>query len=119
MPSKNHHNGIANLSQLGNLPDEQLSEIIPKILPDCKILIEHGFVLATPAGADEATELFSVDSPALTVFNQFNGQTFLADVVGTIARNMDWDIDYAFAYVRGVFLSLVVAGVCIPAFFTK
>jgi len=105
---------VFTLADLGILPDEDLARIIPEVSPGCQISIQEGTIYAKPAAQPKPRQLFPLDCPALTVFNLFNGQTSLAEASRHLAEHTGWEEGKCFAYTRGVFLSLVQAGVCLP-----
>jgi len=113
-----HEQGVNTytLSNLGNWPDEQLAEVTPMIVPDCKITAKEGYVWGQPPSSDSATRLFPLDSRATTAFNLFNGLNTLYEVNEYFAPVTGWDSSRSFAYARGLFLSLVLAGVCLPKY---
>jgi hypothetical protein len=102
------------LADLGGLPDHQLAGFTPRVISGCKITVGDGFVWGQPPDADQPVQLFPSDSPALKAFNLFNGQTSLAEVSRCLGQEMGWDEDRSFAYVRGLFLTLVLAHICQP-----
>jgi hypothetical protein len=58
--------------------------------------------------------LFLLDSPALLAFNLLNGQNSLAEVSRQVTDKQAWTKQRGFAYVRGLFLTLVQYGLCMP-----
>lgn len=105
---------VFTLADLGVFTDESLARIVPEIASGCKITVQDGFVYGQPAARDKPLKLIPLDSPALDVFNHFNGMTGLSDAARDLSRDTGWEADRAFAYTRGVFLWLVQAGVCLP-----
>lgn len=102
------------LADLGELPDEQLAEVVPEVVPGCEIAVRDGFVWARPSAARKPIQLFPLDSPALTAFNLFNGLTPLGEAGAQLAQRLGWDEARSFAYARGLFLCLVTTGICQP-----
>lgn len=102
------------LSGLGALPDEALADITPVVAPGCRISTGDGFVWGHPPAAAKPIQLFPLDSPALAAFNLFNGLTPLSEAAKCLAAATGWESALSFAFVRGLFLSLVLAGVCAP-----
>lgn len=102
------------LSGLGALPDEALADIIPVVAPGCRITARDGVVWGQPPAAAKPIQLFPLDSPALTTFNLFNGLTPVSEAAKSLAAVTGWELALSFAFVRGLFLSLVLAGVCAP-----
>ena len=103
------------LADLGCLPEEILAAVLPQVVPGCAITVEDGFVWGQPPGKPQAARLFPLDSPALTAFNLFNGQTALLEVSRQLSEAYAWDMAHSFAYARGLFLVLILTGVCLPA----
>lgn len=102
------------LSDLGIWPDEQVYMLTPEVTAGCKVSLADGMVYGQPRGTPKPLKLFPLASPALAAFNQFNGLTLLGEVARNLAAAQGWEFDHAFAYVRGLFLWLVLAGVCQP-----
>ena len=111
---KNEGGTAYKLTDLGIWPDEQLYMLTPAVTASCKISLSGGMVCGQPTGTAKPIQLFPIDSPALSAFNQFNGLTLLGEVSRELAKEKDWEDAHAFAYVRGLFLWLVLAGVCQP-----
>ena len=105
---------VLQLEDLGTCPDEQLALITPILVPSCKITIERDGVYAELPSISKPFELFPLDTPAATVFKLFDGMTTLDEISEYLSHQTGWEISRAFAYTRGFFLWLVVAGVCLP-----
>ena len=105
---------VVQLSDLGNCPDEELKSIIPAILPKSRISIRDGFIYGESSMTGKSYRLFPIGSKALTVFNMFNGINTIDTISQTLSQQTGWAEDRSFAYTRGVFLSLVVAGLSMP-----
>ena len=105
---------VVQLSELGKYSDEELKQIIPLILPKSRISLKDGYVIGKSAMTGESFRLFSIPSPALTVFNMINGINTIDTISQMLARETGWEMNHSLAFARGVFLSLVVAGLCIP-----
>jgi len=104
------------LAQLGEWPDDELAEIQPVVVAGCQISVQDNFVYVHLQGVEVRKKLFSLDSPALTVFNLFNGLNSLGEISQQLGEDSDWDERRSFAYTRGVFLTLVKAGICLPRY---
>lgn len=102
------------LADLGELPDNRLAIFIPQVIPGTTITANEGFVWGQLANSERVIQLFPLDLPALTAFNAFNGQNTLLDASEILQAQTTWEQDRCFAYVRGLFLSLVVHGICQP-----
>jgi hypothetical protein len=105
---------VMQLSDLGICSDEELKPLIPLILPKSKISLKDGHVIGKSAMTGESFRLFPISSLALTVFNMMNGINTMEAISQSLAKELNWGMDRSFTYTRGVFLSLVVAGLCMP-----
>ncbi len=106
------------LSDLGAWPDQDLLCVAPVIAPEAQIEPEDGSLtgFSPSAGRGEPVVLFSLELPAYQVYLQFNGLNSLTEIAGNLAQQTGWSEDKAFAYTRGVFLSLVVLGLARPRY---
>jgi hypothetical protein len=111
---KNRGQRVLSLSELGQAPDEKLSSMIPLITKNSTISIKDGFVIGEPPRSDRTYKLFPLSSPALTAFNLINGSNSIDKISLQLAHETGWEQSQSFAYVRGLFLTLVVAGLCRP-----
>jgi hypothetical protein len=111
---KNEGGNAYKLADLGIWPDEKLYMVTPVVSEGCKISLQGKMVWGQPLRTSKPIRLFPVDSPALMVFNKFDGMRLLGEVSRELAIEQGWKADHAFAYVRGLFLWLVLAGVCVP-----
>ena len=103
------------LSDLGSWSDEDLLSVTPMIIPGCKIEMDGDYLSGTSVGGRPVL-LFSKGSPAFLVYGLFDGVNSLDEIADTLARQTGWEAEKAFAYTRGVFLSMVVLGLCQPRF---
>lgn len=113
------HNGLPTfgLQQLGSLSDADIGRMCPAVQQGVKISTAEGLVCATIPNGVGTIRLFPMKSPALSAFNQFNGQISLEAISKNTASIIGRDETFCFAYVRGLFLVLVMRGVCAPANF--
>lgn len=111
---KNDGGTAYKLADLGVWTDEQLYMLTPIVTAGCVVSLQGEMVYGQPAGAGKPIPLFPKDSPALFAFNLFNGLTLLGEVAQQLSDEQSWEVPLAFAYVRGLFLWLVLAGVCVP-----
>ena len=102
------------LSELGIWPDERLEALTPVIISGAEITVKEDYVYGRPPDQKKPWSLFPLDSPALTVYNLINGMTTLLEIADALSHATGWDKDRGFAYTRGTFLYLVLAGICIP-----
>ena len=105
---------VLKLSELGNYSDDDLQPIIPMIVPKSDISLKDGHIVGKSAMTGQSYRLFSVSSPALIVFNMINGNNTVKTISEALAKETEWTTERSFAYTRGVFLSLVIAGLCVP-----
>lgn len=105
---------VLKLEDLGTCPEEQLALITPAIVTGCKIIAAGGRVYAELPSVSGRFEIFPLGTPAQMLFDLFDGMTTLAEMSADLACQMGWEISRAFAYTRGFFLWLVLAGVCLP-----
>jgi hypothetical protein len=101
------------LSDLGLWTDEQMYCVAPILAPGSQIERKEQYLCATPTGG-RPLMLFPQTSPAMTVFELFDGVNTLVEIADTLAVQTGWPEEKAFAYTRGVFLSLVTVGLCQP-----
>ena len=99
---------------LGVLPDCQLMDFIPAILPGCEIEVRGGDAWGRLENWSKANFLFKVDHLSSFCFNQVNGQNSLRKIAQVIEAEFGLSFERAFAMTRGMFLTLVRAGVCLP-----
>lgn len=102
------------LSSLGSLADELLGLLSPAQVPGCRLAEDRGLVWAHLPGARQPVALCSSDSPARTILHRFDGHSMIERIARDLAADQAWSEAKAFAYVRGLFLHLIVLGVCVP-----
>jgi hypothetical protein len=102
------------LCDLGEMPNSELGRAVPVPLPGSEIFTENGYIWGKAAEAKNAVRLFPADSPACYVLQQFNSENSIVDASRKLTVRTDWDKQRAFAFVRGVFLWLVLAKLYIP-----
>ncbi len=95
------------LCDLGAWPDKSLLCVVPLPSPGSRVDVQGSFVCGTPNGGKPII-LFMSDSPAFFVYNLFDGINTLDEIADSLARRTGWTGEKAFAYTRGVFLSLVM-----------
>ena len=105
---------VVKLADLGTCEKETLLPIIPQMIANSKISLKDKAVYGKSVLTGKTYRLFPISSPALAVYNLFNGTNTIERVCDTVRDAQDWTEEFTFDYVRGVFLSLVVAGLCMP-----
>ena len=109
-----HHRFGVKIGELGLFSNEDLYEIIPGVLPGTEILVCGREVRAVPKGKTDAVFLFIIEKPVLYIFNHINGKESLKEIAEEFSQQFNLPFDRAFLFTRGLFLSLVKAGVCLP-----
>lgn len=99
---------------LGIMPDEQLMDFVPTVLPGCDIEIRDGMVCGRLENWSKANFLFTLDRLSSFCFNQINGRNNLRTIAQIVETEFGLPFARAFALARGMFLTLVRAGVCLP-----
>jgi hypothetical protein len=99
---------------LGTMSDEQLMDFIPVILTGCDIEIRDGMVCGRLENWSKPNVLFTLDHLSSFCFNQNNGRNNLRAIAQNIEAEFGLPFERAFALARGMFLTLVRAGVCLP-----
>jgi hypothetical protein len=102
------------LCDLGEMPNAELAWVIPNPVPGSKIFVEDGYAWGKASDSKNGVRLFPADAPAMFVLEQFDGCQNIVDSVRNMAAHLQWDKQRAFAYVRGVFLWLVLAKLYVP-----
>ena len=102
------------IEDLTEFDDAQLAELYPIVNRKAKISLEEGMVYAETSAATDPIPLFSVDSPVLFVFNQFNGEQPMSEVFVKVQQHTGWDERRTRSFVRAVFLKLCEVRVCEP-----
>jgi hypothetical protein len=102
------------LSELGTWEEEKLATVIPRVVKDCKINVEDGFVWGQPPKTGRPIKLFPLDSPATVAFNHINGATSIQEISEEVHLATGWEHERSFSYIRGLFLWLVLTRVCQP-----
>jgi hypothetical protein len=102
------------LSDLGDLPDEQLARLIPLVRPVFAIYVDGEQVVAQHRETGSVAGLAPSTKENVLALNLFSGQINLGTAGRRLAREMGWDEPRGFAHVKDLFFSLVGSLVCIP-----
>ena len=102
------------IEDLTSFDDEQLAEIWPIVNKSARISLEKGIVYAETSASVDPIPLFEVKSPALFIFNQFNGLQPMSEILPKVAEHTGWDERRTRSFVRAVFLKLCEVRVCEP-----
>lgn len=103
------------LSNLGALPDEDLKDFIPAIVPGTEIQVENDTVYASLNGGKKVVRLFRIDPISTFTFNLINGENTVDCIANQLAQRYAMPYERAFAITRGMFLTFVKLNVCLPA----
>jgi hypothetical protein len=102
------------IPSLGSMLDSDLAEIIPRVIPGTVFEIRGEAIWATPPNKTKLGFLFPNETLILYTFNLINGQNSLAQIALDLANYSTLPFERAFAFTRGLFLTLVKHGVCLP-----
>lgn len=102
------------IEDLTKFSDQEMAEISPVVNRKAKISLADGVVYAETSSSVEPVPLFPVNSPALFVFNQFNGEQTMAEVIRKVSEHTGWDGEKSRDAVRMIFLKLCEVRVCEP-----
>jgi hypothetical protein len=105
---------VYKLSDLGEASDQEIAHIVPELISGCQVFPRDGVLWGLPAATQKEERLFLEVSPAAQVLHLFNGQNSIVDISRFIGSQYHWGLPYAFAFVRGVFLSLVIKKLAAP-----
>ena len=102
------------IPSLGSMPDSDLYEIIPRIIPGCEIDLKGEDIWVKLPGKARLVRLLPSERLSLYGFNLINGQNSLKQIACEFSDFSGLSLERAFAFTRGLFLTLVKAGVCLP-----
>lgn len=102
------------IPSLGSMPDSDLYELIPSIIPGCEIDLKGGEIWGKIPSKEKLVRLLACEKLSLYGFNLINGQNSLKKMADEFSSFSGLSFERAFAFTRGLFLTLVKAGVCLP-----
>ena len=102
------------IEDLAAFSDEEMETLLPVVNKKAVISLDKGVVYAETSAAADPIPLFKLDSPALFIFNQFNGMQTIAEINAKTAEHTGWDPERSCQTVRAVFLKLCEVRVCEP-----
>ena len=79
------------IEDLASFDDEQLASIWPIVNKNARISLMKGVVYAETSASVDPIPLFEISSPALYIFNQFNGLQPLSEILTKVAEYTGWD----------------------------
>jgi hypothetical protein len=104
---------VGDILSLGNCTFEEMMEIVPVIVPECRITIKDQAIWIQPPTRPKALKVLPVDNWTLFAFNRINGSEALFDIALALEEK-GWPQKRARAFTRGLFLTLVNARACVP-----
>ena len=102
------------IEDLISFDDEQMAVIWPIVNKNARISLSNGIVYAETSASVDPIPLFETGSPALYIFNQFNGLQPMSEILPRVAEHTGWDEKRTRETVRTVFLKLCEVRVCEP-----
>jgi hypothetical protein len=102
------------ISELGVMQEEELSKLIPRIIPGTKISFQDQCVWGITSDSSQKIKLFMADPFSVPVFNRINGHKSIGRITVEAATLGNLEPSCAFRFVRGLFLTLVSLKVCLP-----
>jgi hypothetical protein len=102
------------LSVLGVMELPRLGQIVPMLLPDCEVRAKPGAVYGYLKTRETEVFLFQRDPVLIYSFNQINGQADIKLIASRLSHKFCIPDEHALLIARGLFLTLVKAGVCVP-----
>ena len=102
------------IEDIAGYTEEQMDRIRPAVNSRAKITLKKDVVYAETSAAVDPIPLFDIHSPALFIFNQFNGLQAMPEVSAKVAEHTGWDEKRSRQTVRTVFLKLCEVRVCEP-----
>ena len=102
------------IEDLAFWPNEQMDQILPAVNRRAIISLKEDVVYAETSATVDPIPLFEISSPALFIFNQFNGQQTMAEVYEKVRNHTGWDTEKTAKTVRGIFFRLCEVRVCEP-----
>lgn len=102
------------LSDLAELPDDELARLIPMVQPVFAVYVEDEYILARHGETGNVVELCPSARENILALNLFNGQIGLGTAGRRLALQMEWDESRGYEHVKGLFLSLVGRLICVP-----
>ena len=104
------------LDDLGDMGDRDLGQVIPMLLPGSQIFDEDDYVWGKTPESRKGVRLFPISSEAKFVLELMDGNRRIVDLAYSMSQHTGWEKGKAFAYVRGVFLWLVLAKLYVPKY---
>ncbi len=102
------------LKDLWECPEERLLAVRPMFVAGATVFADRDRMFGR-RGRLEPVDLYGLDEPGTFVLCRFDGRSPLAGIADELSTARGWESARAEAYVKDVFLRLVVLGLCTPA----
>lgn len=101
------------LSTLGELELGKIKTLVPVIIRPFKVIVLNGAINILD-DKNQSIELCPADEHSNLAIKLMDGKKDIAEIAGLLSRRTGLSEDKCSAYVRGLFLTLVSFGVCMP-----
>ncbi len=102
------------LSELLQLPDEDLLALKPAFLPGVTVFADAGRMLGRCPGR-EPDDLYGLDEAGTFVLSRFDGWSRLHEIAAELVSARAWSAPDAQALAKEVFAKLLLLRLCVPA----
>jgi hypothetical protein len=106
--------GSIKLSSLGSMGDKKLENLIPFINNEDKLFVQNEVILFYNKSLEEPLELCYADDLSQFVIKLINGNNSIKDISRSLSMHAGISLIQSYNYTRGLFLTLVSFGVCVP-----
>lgn len=106
--------GSLKLSSLGSMENRKLEKLIPFINNEGKLFVQNEVIVLYNKGLEEPLNLCYADALSHFVIHLFNGKNSIKNISRSLSKHADISLGQSFNYTRGLFLTLVSFGVCVP-----
>jgi len=104
------------LSELDQVPDEIVRQMVPVFNKRCSYFIENNRVLLKHKKTGIYQEIYRLDSKEQYMIQYFDGQHTLEAIGRRVANEFGVDEETAYQQVKALFIFLAKQFVCIPAY---
>lgn len=103
------------LSELEELPDDQLGELVPVLRQAAFFRIEGNRLLIQTQSGGPFHEVFHLTARDLSIMDHMDGQTTLRQLSLKIAATFGFEHEKIYSRAKALFLALAKCGICRPA----
>ncbi len=107
-------NGSLKLSSLGSMENKMFEKLIPFIKSENNIFVKDAVIVLDNKSLDEPLKLCCADELSQFVIKLFNGKNTIRNISRSLSKHAGISSVQSFNYARGLFLTLVSFGVCVP-----